>query len=81
MGIQESVLRAAVADLIPSARRGTAYGIFAAAIGAAALVGGVLTGALYETSLPLLVAVVAGIQAGALVLYLVWSRGGRAAVP
>jgi MFS family permease len=81
MGVQESVLRAAVADLIPSGRRGTAYGIFAAAIGAAALVGGILTGALYETSLPLLVAVVAGIQVAALALYVVWSRGGRSAVP
>jgi MFS family permease len=80
MGVQESVLRAAVADLIPSARRGTAYGIFAAAIGAAALVGGILTGALYETHLPLLVAVVAGIQVAALVLYVVWSRGGRSEV-
>ncbi len=80
LGIQESVLRAAVADLIPSGRRGTAYGIFAAAIGGAALIGGTLTGALYETSLPLLVAVVAGIQAAALVLYVVWSRGGRSEV-
>jgi MFS family permease len=80
MGVQESVLRAAVADLIPSGRRGTAYGIFAAAIGGAALVGGILTGALYETSLPLLVAVVAGIQAAALALYVVWSRGGRSEV-
>jgi MFS family permease len=81
MGVQESVLRAAVADLIPSGRRGTAYGIFAAAIGGAALIGGIITGALYETSLPLLVAVVAGIQVVALLLYLVWSRGGRSAVP
>jgi MFS family permease len=80
LGIQESVLRAAVADLIPSGRRGTAYGIFAAAIGGAALLGGILTGALYETSLPLLVAVVAGIQAAALVLYAVWSRRGRSEV-
>ncbi|HEX7589781.1 MAG TPA: MFS transporter [Demequinaceae bacterium] len=81
MGIQESVLRAAVADLIPSARRGTAYGIFAAAIGAAALVGGILTGGLYETHLPLLVAVIAGIQVAALVLYVAWSRGLRSEVP
>jgi MFS family permease len=80
MGVQESVLRAAVADLIPSARRGTAYGIFAAAIGGAALVGGILTGALYETHLPLLVAVIAGIQVAALVLYAVWSRGRRSEV-
>ncbi len=74
MGIQESVLRAAVAGLVPSARRGTAYGIFAAALGAAALAGGVLTGSLYERSLPLLVAVVAAIQAASLALYAVWAR-------
>ncbi len=30
LGIQESTMRAAVADLVPAARRGTAYGIFAA---------------------------------------------------
>jgi hypothetical protein len=29
LGIQESTMRAAVADLVPHARRGTAYGIFA----------------------------------------------------
>ncbi len=80
MGIQESVLRAAVADLVPSARRGTAYGIFAAALGAAALVGGVLMGALYEHSLALLVVVVVAIQVAALVLYVVWARRPRAEV-
>ena len=79
-GIQESVLRAAVADLVPAARRGTAYGIFAAVLGAAALAGGVLTGALYERSLPALVIVVAGLQAAALILYARWSRRPAAEV-
>jgi len=35
LGIQESTMRAAVADLIPPARRGTACGVFAAGFGAA----------------------------------------------
>lgn len=74
LGIQESVMRAAVADLIPVERRGTAYGYFATALGFAALAGGYMTGALYETSLPLLITVVAVVEALALALYVVWSR-------
>ena len=38
VGIQESTLRAVVADLVPSRRRATAYGIFAGVLGVAALV-------------------------------------------
>ncbi|MGI5325365.1 MFS transporter [Actinomadura nitritigenes] len=68
VGIQESTLRAVVADLVPSRRRATAYGIFAGVLGVAALAGGALTGALYDRSVTLLVAVVAAIQAAALVL-------------
>ncbi len=67
-GIQESTLRATVADLVPSPRRATAYGVFAGVVGGASLVGGALTGALYGYSVPLLITVVAAIQALALVL-------------
>ncbi|WP_234342382.1 MFS transporter [Streptomyces sp. NRRL B-3648] len=67
-GIQESTLRATVADLVPSPRRATAYGVFAGVVGAASLAGGALTGALYGHSIPLLITVVAVIQALALVL-------------
>ncbi|MEU7427389.1 MFS transporter [Streptomyces sp. NPDC040750] len=45
MGVQESTLRAKVADLVPSGRRATAYGLSAGVIGAACLAGGALTGA------------------------------------
>ncbi|WP_329461426.1 MFS transporter [Streptomyces sp. NBC_01431] len=68
MGIQESTLRATVADLVPAGRRATAYGIFAGVIGGASLAGGALMGALYGYSIPVLVAVVAAIQVGALAL-------------
>ncbi|MFE5078367.1 MFS transporter [Streptomyces halstedii] len=70
MGVQESTLRATVADLVPSGRRATAYGLFAGVLGAASLVGGALTGALYGYSIPLLITVVAAIQAGAILLLL-----------
>ncbi|MEW2623755.1 MFS transporter [Streptomyces sp. NPDC048106] len=68
VGVQESTLRATVADLVPAGRRATAYGVFAGITGVAALAGGTLTGALYDVSVPVLVIVVAGIQVAALVL-------------
>ncbi|UXY26067.1 MFS transporter [Streptomyces sp. HUAS TT20] len=68
MGIQESTLRATVADLVPSGRRATAYGLFAGVVGAASLAGGALTGGLYGYSVPVLITVVVAIQVAAVVL-------------
>ncbi|MFF5405209.1 MFS transporter [Streptomyces misionensis] len=68
MGIQESTLRATVADLVPAGRRATAYGLFAGAVGAGSLVGGALTGGLYGYSIPLLVTVVVAVQVLAVAL-------------
>ncbi|WP_413105753.1 MFS transporter [Streptomyces sp. Inha503] len=68
MGIQESTLRAMVADVVPSGRRATAYGIFAGVVGVASLVGGALTGGLYGYSIPVLITVVMVIQGLALAL-------------
>lgn len=67
IGIQESTLRAVVADLVPPARRATAYGVYAAVLGTATAVGGTLTGFLYEVSIPMLIGVVGVIQLVALV--------------
>ncbi|OHU93752.1 MFS transporter, partial [Mycobacterium talmoniae] len=66
VGITESTLRAVVADLVPAPRRATAYGVFAAALGAATAVGGALTGWLYDVSPTAVVAAVAAIQGLAL---------------
>ncbi|MGW3571470.1 MFS transporter [Streptomyces sp. NPDC000941] len=68
LGMQESTLRATVADLVPAGRRATAYGIFAGVLGVASLAGGTLTGALYTVSVPALIIVVAVLQAAALIL-------------
>jgi MFS family permease len=74
LGIQESTLRATVADLVDPRRRSTAYGIFAAVVGGATAVGGALAGALYDVSVPALVVTVVIVQALAIVLLLVFTR-------
>lgn len=56
MGAQESVLRAAVAAMVPPERRGTAYGVFNAGYGAWWFLGSALMGFLYDASMPSLVA-------------------------
>jgi MFS family permease len=67
-GVLDSTVKALVADLVPASRRATAYGVFAAVQGAAAIAGGVMAGALYERSLPILIAAVAATQVVALIL-------------
>lgn len=62
VGIQESTLRAVVADLVAPGRRASAYGAFAAALGGAAAAGGALTGWLYDVSVQTLMASIVGIQ-------------------
>ena len=66
VGIQESTLRAVVADLVEPARRATAYGVYAAVIGTAAAAGGALTGLLYSRSVALLITVVIVVQVAAM---------------
>ncbi|MFJ2577919.1 MFS transporter [Kitasatospora aureofaciens] len=73
-GLNEAALRATIADLIPTPGRATAYGVFAAVTGTATLAGGVLTGALYEASIPALVTTVVAIQAAAPVVLAVVRR-------
>ena len=68
VGVQDSTVKALVADLVPGDRRATAYGFFAAVQGVGALVGGAAAGALYERSLTALIAAVAASQAMALVV-------------
>jgi MFS family permease len=69
-GIQDSTVKAYVADLVPSGRRSTAYGVFAAVQGIGALVGGMLAGALATRHPDLLAWSVAGLQVVSLLLLL-----------
>ncbi|BBJ28559.1 MFS transporter [Athalassotoga saccharophila] len=51
LGIQDTVLRASIADLIPTSSRGKAYGLFNIFYGAAWLAGSTIMGALYDVSI------------------------------
>jgi MFS family permease len=50
LGMHESTMRAAVADLVPATRRGSGYGTFTAIYGLAWMGGGTAIGALYAHS-------------------------------
>ena len=66
-GIQDSTVKALVADLVAPAGRATAYGVFAAYQGVAALAGGTLAGALYRDHTTMLAVGVAVLQVAAYV--------------
>jgi MFS family permease len=72
-GLQDSTIKALVADLIPSAQRGTAYGWFAVFQGAASFAGAAVAGALYG-NVPLLSALVIVAELAAVVLLVVVRR-------
>jgi predicted MFS family arabinose efflux permease len=55
LGVQETIMRAAVADLTSIKRRGFAYGIFNTMYGAGWGLGGVVMGLLYELSINYLI--------------------------
>jgi MFS family permease len=67
-GVQDSTVKALVADLVPLSRLATAYGAFAAFQALAALTGGVLAGWLYDVHRAALVDVIVVAQVLAMVL-------------
>jgi MFS family permease len=81
MGIQETIMRAAIADLTPMARRGLAYGIFNTAYGAAWFAGGLVIGILYERSIGLVIAFAVAMQVIALPLVFLMGRNLKGAAP
>ena len=74
MGAQESILKAAVASFVPKASRATGYGIFECAFGLFWFLGSWLLGALYDVSLPVMIAVSVGAQLLAIPLYFFSSK-------
>lgn len=76
-GVQDSTVKALVADLVPAERLGSAYGWFAVFQGVGALLGATVAGALYA-QLPVLVVVVVVLQVAASVLLVLVRRRHRA---
>ncbi|MEJ2667219.1 MAG: MFS transporter [Deinococcales bacterium] len=68
LGLQESLMRAAVADLSPPERRGTAYGVFDTAFGTAWMLGSLAMGGLLQLGAGYLVAFSLLLELASLVL-------------
>ncbi|GAA2034513.1 MFS transporter [Agromyces tropicus] len=75
-GVQDSTVKALVADLVPAGQRGSAYGWFAVFQGVGALAGATVAGVLYA-QLPVLVGLVVALQVAAAVLLAVVLRRRR----
>lgn len=75
MSAQESVMRAAVAQLVPSERRGTGFGVFHTGYGLAWFVGSALMGWLYDRSVLALVTFSVLAQVAAMVVFIALARG------
>ncbi|HEX3728670.1 MAG TPA: MFS transporter [Opitutaceae bacterium] len=66
LGAQDALLKAILADLVPSERRATGFGVFDTCFGVAWFVGSAAMGWLYGRSLPALVGLSVTLQAAAL---------------
>jgi MFS family permease len=62
MGIHETIMKSAIADLTPMKKRGTGYGIFNTVYGVAMFLGSALMGFLYDYSIPVLIGVVVALE-------------------
>ncbi len=84
MGVQETVLRAAVADYTHISKRGRAYGIFNTIYGASFFIGGIAAGWLYMVSRTSMILLMVALQVVALGVFFtakreleMAGRGGR----
>jgi len=73
MGAQESVMRAALAEMVPADKRGSAYGVFNTGYGIFWFLGSALMGWLYDISIPTLVVFSIVMQLASIPL-LLWVR-------
>ncbi|BAZ26987.1 major facilitator superfamily MFS_1 [Kalymmatonema gypsitolerans NIES-4073] len=77
MGAQESILKAAVAGMVPMDKRASAYGTFSAGYGLAWFLGSALMGILYDQSVSLLVVFSVVIQFAAIPIFWLVGRHSR----
>ena len=81
MGVQESIIPAVVATMVPASRRASAYGLFTAGYGIAWFVGSVVIGVLYSVGIPVAVAFALVAEVAALPLFLAVRQSTTAHAP
>jgi MFS family permease len=77
MGAQESIMRAAVAGMVPINKRGSAYGIFNTGYGVFWFLGSVLMGILYDKSIPSLIIFSVVMQLASVPLFLLIKKESK----
>ena len=78
LGIQESTMRAAVADMVSGCKRATSYGMFSVFMGVGSFVGAGVTGALYSYGHAAIIVYALVLEAAAcMLLFLALRRAGR----
>lgn len=70
MGGQETIMKAAIADITPIKKRGTGYGIFNFSFGLAMLFGSYLAGLLYDISITYLTILIVFLQLISVILFI-----------
>lgn len=76
MGVQETIMRAAVAEIIPPDRRGMAYGIFNTGFGVAWFLGSTVMGILYDLNITYVIVLAVVLELASLPLLLLVRRNG-----
>lgn len=74
MGGQETIMKAAIADITPIKKRGTGYGIFNFSFGLAMLLGSFIAGFLYDISIKYLIVTFVSLQILAIFLFLILNK-------
>jgi MFS family permease len=74
MGAQETVMKAAIAEMVPTNRRGSAYGLFNMGYGFCWFVGSALLGYLYDVSRVGLVVTSVGLQLASIPLFVLAAK-------
>ncbi|MEM2916201.1 MAG: MFS transporter [Candidatus Woesearchaeota archaeon] len=74
MGSHETIMKAAIADLTPITKRGTAYGIFNITYGLALFAGSFLAGYLYDISITLMISALVCIELMSIPLFFALKR-------
>jgi len=77
MGAQESIMRAAIAGMVPMDKRSTGYGIFNAGFGLFWFLGSALMGILYDVSIPALIIFSVVMQLASVPLFLLLRKTPR----
>jgi MFS family permease len=79
IGVHESIMAAAVTQMVPRQRRASAYGIFTAGYGIFWFLGSAVLGILYGISLPALIIFSVVVELAAIPLFIMVSRASRPA--